>query len=130
MIVLGDLDILFCPGNSTTMPTRRNDRHSCQTALPCMRIEIGRKGGRVLKVEASIAPDVLKVLSGGRGYRHLSGCYAPDAAECDPGRDRLQSPRGRAFSVEFVRRYTVVTEALGFLSLQQQEPLDFQAFPD
>lgn len=41
-----------------------------------------------------------------------------------------KSPETGAFSVEFVRRYSVATEALDFLALQLQEPLDFRNFPD
>lgn len=35
-----------------------------------------------------------------------------------------------AFSIEFIRRYSVATEALDFLALQQQTPLHFRNFPD
>ena len=38
------------------------DKPSAKRAARPMRIEIGCKGGRVLKVEANIAPDVLKAL--------------------------------------------------------------------
>jgi DNA-binding CsgD family transcriptional regulator len=37
-------------------------------------------------------------------------------------------PSVEAFSVEFVRRYSVATKALDFLTLQ--EPFDFRSFPD
>lgn len=38
------------------------DKPSAKRSARPMRIEIGCKGGRVLKVEANIAPDVLKAL--------------------------------------------------------------------
>lgn len=38
------------------------------------------------------------------------------------------SPGAEAFSVEFVRRYSVATRVLNFLALQ--EPFDFSSFPD
>ncbi len=38
------------------------DKPAAKRATRPMRIEIGCKGGRVLKVEANIAPDVLKAL--------------------------------------------------------------------
>lgn len=38
------------------------DRPAAKRAARPMRIEIGCKGGRVLKVEANIAPDILKAL--------------------------------------------------------------------
>jgi transposase len=50
------------PGCDAERPNTADKPTAMKRSVKPMRIEIGCKGGRILKVEADIAPDVLKAL--------------------------------------------------------------------